>query len=417
MGCPVGGGSTKAEAEQPKIIEKNGKKIGFLGFTDVGPNWLAATDTNPGILLASDPDFAGIISRAKAQVDTLIVSIHWGEEYNYNNHTSRQESIAHKAIDAGASLIVGHHPHVAEDIGYYKNGLIIYSLGNFIFDQYFSKDTMQGLTAEITLKADGTMIPSFHLIQMDKTYRPTITDIVPELKGITTTLPSFSVEDEAVKKVETVAKVPSVPAKCPEGQGELSDPLYSNVGPEFALEDDTYIPDDLTLLSTTLTTASGLCLRKDAAEHMTEMLIAAKKDNIVMKVSSAFRSKETQQYILNYAIAQKGLDAYKTIAKAGHSEHQLGLAVDLSGASIKFSSAVDLFGTSEEAAWLETNAYKYGYIRSYPKDKESITGYSYEPWHYRYVGVDYAKQIKDSGLTIKEFLAKINQTINQISKI
>ena len=150
---------------------------------------------------------------------------------------------------------------------------------------------------------------------------------------------------------------------------------------------------------------------------MTEMLIAAKKDNIVMKVSSAFRSKETQQYILNYAIAQKGLDAYKTIAKAGHSEHQLGLAVDLSGASIKFSSAVDLFGTSEEAAWLETNAYKYGYIRSYPKDKESITGYSYEPWHYRYVGVDYAKQIKDSGLTIKEFLAKINQTINQISKI
>lgn len=150
-----GAGKNYADATTPKIIEKNGIKIGFLGFTDVGPNWLAAKSTIPdsaGILIASDPNFSSIISSAKTQADVLVVSFHWGNEYK--PHTDRQAQLAHAAIDAGADIIAGHHPHVAQDIEMYKDKLIIYSMGNFIFDQYFSKETMQGLVVQTTVKKD-----------------------------------------------------------------------------------------------------------------------------------------------------------------------------------------------------------------------------------------------------------------------
>jgi poly-gamma-glutamate synthesis protein (capsule biosynthesis protein) len=145
-----GAGATKAEAARPAIIEDSGLRIGFLCFTDVGPNDLAATETKSGILLASDPDFEKIISSARSEVNTLVVSFHWGDEYK-PVHNAHQEELAKKAIDSGASMIVGHHPHVAQDIGEYKDASILYSLGNFIFDQYFSPETMQGLYATATV--------------------------------------------------------------------------------------------------------------------------------------------------------------------------------------------------------------------------------------------------------------------------
>jgi poly-gamma-glutamate synthesis protein (capsule biosynthesis protein) len=166
----AGGGQTRTEAITPSIIEKNGVKFGFIGFTDVGPNGLAATDTHAGLLLASDPDFTEIIKNAKAQVDILIVSFHWGVEYK--EHTDRQTLLAHTAIDAGADLVVGHHPHVEQVTEEYKNKLIIYSLGNFIFDQYFSPDTMHGLAVSVIINKDGMVSYEKHRVQLSKTFQP-----------------------------------------------------------------------------------------------------------------------------------------------------------------------------------------------------------------------------------------------------
>ncbi len=149
----VGGGLTRAEAEEPKIIEKNGTRFGFLGFTDVGPDWLEATGTSPGILLASDPRLGEIIASAAKKVDVLITSFHWGIEYQPLS-SARQKAIAHTAIDAGAKLVIGHHPHVAEETERYQGGFIAYSLGNFIFDQYFSEETMRGLGIEVKMKGN-----------------------------------------------------------------------------------------------------------------------------------------------------------------------------------------------------------------------------------------------------------------------
>lgn len=162
----AGAGKSYTQATTPTIVEKNGIKVGFLGFTDVGPYWLAskgaaseigiqgtpAQTASTGVLLASDPNFADIIAKAKTQVDVLVVSFHWGVEYK--PHTDRQAKLAHTAIDAGADIIVGAHPHVAQDLETYKGKLIMYSLGNFVFDQYFSKETMQGLVVRTTVTKD-----------------------------------------------------------------------------------------------------------------------------------------------------------------------------------------------------------------------------------------------------------------------
>jgi poly-gamma-glutamate synthesis protein (capsule biosynthesis protein) len=152
----TGGGMTSIEAETPTIIEKYDMKIGFLGFSDVGPKYMETGVDKAGLLLASNPRFEEIISNASKQVDYLIVSFHFGDEYK-KTHNQRQEELAHKAIDNGAKIVVGHHPHVIEDTEVYKDGYIMYSLGNLLFDQKFSTDTMQGMLVQIKLNKNGTM--------------------------------------------------------------------------------------------------------------------------------------------------------------------------------------------------------------------------------------------------------------------
>lgn len=149
----TGAGYNTQEASQVTIIESRGIKVGFLGFTDVGPNWMKAGTQTPGILLASDPNRLQYISEAKSKVDILVVSYHWGDEYV--EHNERQELLAKSSIDAGADIIIGHHPHVIQDIEQYNDGLIAYSLGNAIFDQHFSQATMEGMLLEVLVDTNG----------------------------------------------------------------------------------------------------------------------------------------------------------------------------------------------------------------------------------------------------------------------
>lgn len=173
----TGGGNNYTEATTPTIIEKYGIKIGFLGFSDKGPDWMKATADQSGILLASDPNFDEIIKNAAKQVDYLVVSFHFGEEYQ-TKHNAKQELLAHKAVDDGAKLVIGAHPHVVEDTEIYKNSYIAYSLGNFIFDQAFSKNTMQGMLLEVKLNKDGSMT-----IKKDTTQQNSVFQINNIIKG------------------------------------------------------------------------------------------------------------------------------------------------------------------------------------------------------------------------------------------
>ncbi len=167
----VGGGQNLSDAKEVKTIKNNGMKIGFLAFSDVGPNWLKATDDSAGILIANDEIFSFLIRQAASQADVLIVSLHFGEEY-HKNANDRQKKLARLAIDSGAKIVVGHHAHIAQEVEYYKNGVIAYSLGNFIFDQNFSEETMQGLALEIILKDAEIISVRQNKIKINNFFQP-----------------------------------------------------------------------------------------------------------------------------------------------------------------------------------------------------------------------------------------------------
>lgn len=147
----VGAGRNRDDAMRARIIEHNGNRIGFLGFSDVGPSWMEAHDETPGILLASPQLVTDTVRQEKGNTDILIVSFHFGDEYHARSNT-RQQELARAAIDAGATIVVGHHPHVAEEIEAYNGGVIVYSLGNFIFDQAFSPETKEALAVRFDMK-------------------------------------------------------------------------------------------------------------------------------------------------------------------------------------------------------------------------------------------------------------------------
>jgi len=148
----VGAGKNSVEANEMVVKEIKGNKIGFLAYTDLYPESLEAGNNYPGISNFDLQEISKKISEAKASstVDLIFVSLHWGEEYA-GVAKEKQREIAKKLIDAGADVIVGHHPHVVQGFEEYKNSLIFYSLGNFIFDQNFSEETMSGYLVKIKI--------------------------------------------------------------------------------------------------------------------------------------------------------------------------------------------------------------------------------------------------------------------------
>jgi poly-gamma-glutamate synthesis protein (capsule biosynthesis protein) len=147
----AGAGANSHEAHSAKIKEVNGIKFGFLAYTALGAKYTEAQASSSGVAWLDKEKMIEDITEAKKSSDVLIVSLHFGEEYKQKSNLLQQD-IAHAAIDAGASLVIGHHPHVVEEAEQYRGGFIAYSLGNFIFDQSFSKETMQGLLLKVSFE-------------------------------------------------------------------------------------------------------------------------------------------------------------------------------------------------------------------------------------------------------------------------
>ena len=151
-------------------------------------------------------------------------------------------------------------------------------------------------------------------------------------------------------------------------------------------------------------------LRPDAAKAMETMFAAAAKDKILLRLSSGYRSYDTQRAIYNREVRTYGqTQADRQSARPGHSEHQTGLAADISPKDGRCDIA-DCFADTDEGKWLAKNAYKFGFILRYPKGKDNLTGYKYESWHFRYVGKELAKQIYNRGQTLEQFFNLPNYT-------
>ncbi|WP_246070490.1 M15 family metallopeptidase [Paenibacillus kobensis] len=144
-------------------------------------------------------------------------------------------------------------------------------------------------------------------------------------------------------------------------------------------------------------------MRREAADALKLLFDAAKKDGIELAGVSGYRSEARQKTLFNNYVERDGLEqASRYSARPGFSEHQTGLAMDVSGKAGK-CAAEDCFAGTDEANWLADHAYEYGFIIRYPENKEQVTGYKYEAWHLRYVGTDTAAAIQTAGLTLEEY--------------
>jgi D-alanyl-D-alanine carboxypeptidase len=140
-----------------------------------------------------------------------------------------------------------------------------------------------------------------------------------------------------------------------------------------------------------------------AVEDLEVLNKAAKADGINLMLVSAYRSEQYQKELYNGYVRSSGQDdADRFSARPGTSEHQTGLAVDL-GRPDGECEIEECFASTTEGKWLKANAHKYGFIIRYLEDKEDITGYLYEPWHFRYVGRELASEMHGSGQTLEEF--------------
>jgi zinc D-Ala-D-Ala carboxypeptidase len=169
----------------------------------------------------------------------------------------------------------------------------------------------------------------------------------------------------------------------------------------------TYVPDDLVRVEVPFPFEGDhprMYMREVAARALEELFAAALSSGLELYATSGYRSYETQAVIFASNVAKVGEEeANKTSAKPGQSEHQTGLAMDITSAFVKHR-LVESFGETEEGRWLAENAHHYGFIIRYPRGKERITGYSYEPWHVRYVGQEAATLISSRTLTLEEYI-------------
>lgn len=148
---PVGGGANLAAAHQPVIRTIRSTTLGFLAYCEIEPPSFAATATTPGHAWLDPALMSADIRSLRPQVDFLIVFTHWGIEYQ-PVESSEQEAMARVAIDAGADFVVGAHPHVIQPSSSYRGKPIVFSLGNFVFDEMYSEDVRHGNVLSLTVQ-------------------------------------------------------------------------------------------------------------------------------------------------------------------------------------------------------------------------------------------------------------------------
>lgn len=203
---------------------------------------------------------------------------------------------------------------------------------------------------------------------------------------------------------------------CPKYKGSLSEDerLLLKVDRTIGLSKN-YTPTDLTDVSASkLVDVSGKvktfgvsCLEQQVVPSLVALFSEAKKRGYALAITSAFRSYQLQATLYNFWQRKEPETYFDEVALPGHSEHQLGLTIDLTSEYLGWKAVAPELGISPEGKWLAENSYKFGFVMSYPKDKKDITGYSYEPWHFRYVGTAAAREIFDRQITLNEYLYQL----------
>ena len=213
---------------------------------------------------------------------------------------------------------------------------------------------------------------------------------VPETEPLTP-----ETEEEAIAETD-----PPASETVPPEETDTPDPDAHDIA---VIDGVTYIDGVLIVNKTYALPETYAVMRDDAAfAALCRMFSDAKTAGVPLKVASGYRSYYDQRYIYNGYVAANGQAAADRFsARPGHSEHQSGLAYDVDNPDS--NSLLQSFGNTPAGIWLAENCHKYGFIIRYPQGKEHLTGYMYEPWHVRYLGVELATEVYESGLCLEEF--------------
>ncbi|NEN05627.1 M15 family metallopeptidase [Diaminobutyricibacter tongyongensis] len=209
------------------------------------------------------------------------------------------------------------------------------------------------------------------------------------------------------------APTPAAPPAFDKTARSVDDPasIWVVVNKPRALNPITFVPTDLVYPSVRYVNRQPM--RREAADALVAMLAAARaQSGLEFAVQSAYRSFQTQTAVYNDDVARNGRAYADTdTARPGHSEHQTGLAIDLSASPANCSLAACL-GSTPHGQWLAANAWRFGFLLRYPADKVPVTGFTYEPWHFRYIGTELAAELHRSGVkTLEEFFGLPGGTV------
>ena len=168
----VGAGVNSRDAYEPRFVNVGDTTVGFVAFSDIYGMYRKSVYKNkPKLALLTQQYVREGITDAREEADIVIVSIHFGEEYQ-TEPNERQKEFARAAIDAGADVVIGHHPHSVQPVERYKDGIIAYSVGNFIFDQNFSKETQTGLLVKVAAERGRIRAVDEDLLRFTDDYQP-----------------------------------------------------------------------------------------------------------------------------------------------------------------------------------------------------------------------------------------------------
>lgn len=231
----------------------------------------------------------------------------------------------------------------------------------------------------ITASKPGVCYVTVYSVSNPEVYAQVKVNVMDENGLVPASQPVSTTSSNSSQTVTTTVTTSAVPVKNDSGVTYIQGILIANK--TYGLPED-YNPG----------------LDSEAESAFNTLSEAAANQGLDIYLSSGFRSYETQARIYGSYVDSYGKESADTFsARPGYSEHQTGLAIDV-------NTIDDSFAGTPEAEWLANHAHEYGFIIRYPKGKESITGYKYEPWHIRYLGVEKATEVYNSGLTLEEFL-------------
>lgn len=291
--------------------------------------------------------------------------------------------------------------------------LIILSIvGYKLYSNYLYKQTYEYKLLQINYSLDEIKILEKKLINkqlddlLNKEYIPNLTKIISEKYFIYNNLNRYMDYYNKNNKIN-LSKIISL-VNVNRDRDYYKNPIITSYEKgklmlvnKYYYLDKEYKPEDLMKTTGTYSYANN-SLNSETYNAYKELYDDAKIKGYTILIVSSYRDFEYQDEIWNDRKELYGTrKADEYAARAGHSEHQTGYAIDVAD----FYDVNDKFGDTESFNWMLENSYKYGFILRYPKDKEDITGYSYEPWHYRYVGKEIANKIYNENITFDEYYA------------